>query len=208
MKRVSAGGLGALAFLVLLVAAFFAASPPGGNYKPSDISKYLTNGHRPAVIVAFYLMALAVVGLLSLLRRLHDTLSGARATVFWGLSVAGSAAILTGFALVCAVPVAQGVGGSAVVIPATTAFTFTEAGWVVMAGAGFVLVGLALLVLVLGPSTLPAWLRWSTLVGGFAFAAGMAWFPLPLAGLWLLVMGIWLLRSDRATAPEATAVTA
>jgi hypothetical protein len=205
MKRVSGGGIGALAFLALVIAGMVVASPPGGTYKASDVAKYLERGHRPAVIVAFYLIAVAAVGLLFLLRRLRDALDGSRATVFWGLSVAGGAAIVVGFGLVAAVPIAMGVGGKGVVIAPTVAFTIIETGWAVLAGAGFTLVGLALLTLTLGPSALPGWVRWTTLVGGLAFAAGMAWFPLPLVGIWLLVMGIWLVRTERSEAPETQA---
>lgn len=207
MKRISAGGAGALAFLVLLVVAMVIANPPGGKYTATDVTKYLRSGHRPAVIIGLYLMGLACVGLLFLLRRLRDAIVGPRATVFWGLSVAGAVGILAGFGLVASVPIAMGVGGSAVTIAPTVAYTIVEMGWSVLAGAGFLLVGLALLTFALGPTALPAWLRWSTLVGGLAFAAGLAWFPLPIVGLWLLVIGIWLLTSERGTAPETTAVS-
>jgi hypothetical protein len=208
MKRVSSGGLGALAFLVLVVAGVAIASPPGGTYKASDVAKYLERGHRPAVIIALYLVAIAAVGLLFLLHRLRDAIDGTRATVFWGLSIAGAAAIVAGFAVVAAVPIAMGVGGKGVVIAPTVAFTIAETGWALLAGAGFTLVGLALLTLTLAPSALPAWVRWTTLVGGLAFAAGMAWFPLPLVGIWLLVTGIWLLRTENSRAAEATAAVA
>jgi hypothetical protein len=73
----------------------------------------------------------------------------------------------------------------------------------VFAGAGFTLVGLALLTLTLGPSALPAWMRWTTLLGGLAFAAGLAWFPLLLVGVWLLVGAVWLLVSDRSSMRQA-----
>jgi hypothetical protein len=205
MKRVSSGGIGALAFLALVIVGVAVASPPGGTYKASDVAKYLERGHRPAVVVALYLVALAAVGLLFLLRRLRDALTGARATVFWALSVAGAAAIVAGFALIAAVPIAMGVGGKGVVIAPTVAFTIVETGWAVFAGGGFTLVGLALLTLALGPSALPAWVRWTTLVGGLAFAAGLAWFPLPVVGIWLLVIGGWLLVGERSRAPERSA---
>lgn len=208
MRRVSAGGLGALAFLVLVIVAVAVASPPGGTYKASDVATYLTRGHRPAVIAALYLVALAAVALLFLLRRLRDALEGQRAALFWGLSVAGAAAIVAGFALITAVPIAMGVGGKGVVIAPTVAFPIIETGWAVFAGAGFLLVGLALLTLTLGPSALPAWVRWTTLVGGLGFAAGLAWFPLPIVGLWLLLIGIWLLRSERSGASATSAVAA
>lgn len=208
MRRVSAGGLGALAFLVLVIVATAVASPPGGTYKASDVATYLTRGHRPAVIASLYLMGLAAVALLFLLRRLRDALQGQRAAVFWGLSIAGAAAIVAGFALITAVPIAMGVGGKGVVIAPTVAFTIIETGWAVFAGAGFLLVGLALLTLTLGPSVLPAWVRWTTLVGGLGFAAGLAWFPLPIVGIWLVLIGVWLLRSERSGASATSAVAA
>lgn len=205
MSRLSSGGIGALAFFVFVVVGIVLASPPGGTYKASDITTYLQRGHRPAVIAALYLVALAAVGLLLLLHRLRDALDGARATVFWALSIAGAASIVAGFGLVAGVPIAMGVGGKGVVIAPTVAYTIAETGWAVLAGVGFTFVGLALLTLTLGPSALPAWVRWTTLVGGLAFTAGMAWFPLPLVGIWLLMIGVWLLVSERSRAPETSA---
>jgi hypothetical protein len=208
MNRISSGGIGALAFFVLFVVGVMMAAPPGGTYKASDATKYLQSGHRPAVIAALYLVVLASAGLLFLLRRLHGAIEGARAQVFWALSVAGVTAIVAGFAVVAAVPIAEGVGGKDLMVSPAAAFTISEMGWAILAGAGFTLVGLALLTLVLGPSLLPAWVRWTTLAGAVGFAAGLAWFPLPLAGLWLLVTGVWLLRSDTSRAPEPATATA
>jgi hypothetical protein len=68
MKRVSGVGLGALAFLALLVVGVAVAGPPGGTYKASDCAKYLGDGHRRAVIMALYLVAIAAVGARLILR--------------------------------------------------------------------------------------------------------------------------------------------
>ncbi len=47
MKKVSSGGVGALAFLVLVVVAVFAANPPGGTYKASDVVEVPDEGSSP-----------------------------------------------------------------------------------------------------------------------------------------------------------------
>jgi hypothetical protein len=80
-------------------------------------------------------------------------------------------------------------------------------GYVVLS-AGAIMVGLALLTLVLGPSALPAWVRWFTLVGVIGGVTAPAFFPFALFFIWALVLGIWLLATDRETVPSAQAVSA
>jgi hypothetical protein len=58
-----------------------------------------------------------------------------------------------------------------------------------------------LIAFVIGARTLvPAWLRWSTLVGGLAAVVSLAFFPSVLVLLWGIVMGIWLLAEGREPA--------
>jgi hypothetical protein len=54
----------------------------------------------------------------------------------------------------------------------------------------------------------PSWVRWTTLVAGVAGLAAVAWFPLFLAYLWAIALGVWLLLSPtRYRVPEpATAL--
>lgn len=56
MRRATVlAGVGGIAFSVLTVVGIVLSEPPGGEYKESQVADYLSKGHRPVVIVAFYL---------------------------------------------------------------------------------------------------------------------------------------------------------
>jgi hypothetical protein len=188
-------GVGALAFAALTFVASIVANLPGGTYKASNVADFVKNGHRPLVFVSIYLFVLGVLGLVLLLARLRDVLGPGRAgSIFWALGVSSAGALLAGFVLATAVPLAMGYGGSKqVILDPKVTYVFSEAGWAVLAGAGATLLGLALLTLVVAKAALPSWLRWATLVGAVAALAGLAFFPLALVLIWSLVTGIWLL---------------
>jgi hypothetical protein len=197
IKRVSAAGVGALAFAVLTLVGVIIDDSPGGTYKASDVAKYLRHGHRPVIFVAMYLVFFGVVGLVLLLARLRDAmLEGSRRTVFWGLSIAGIGAWVAGYAIHMGVPVAMAYGGSGVSVTPTTTYVLNEAGYLVLT-AGAILIGLALLTFVLGPVAVPAWTRWFTLVGAVGALASPTFFFFALFFIWAIVMGLWLLVSER-----------
>lgn len=207
MKKVSVAGLGALAFAILVFVASMIDNGPGGTYKASDVATYLKSGHRPIVFVAFYMTLLGIVGLLLLLSRLRDAIGDERrARIFWALSVGGASAFAAGWAVHMAAPLAIGYGGSVSFAPQVT-YLFAVGGYVVLS-AGAIMIGLALLILVLGRVELPAWVRWFTLVGVIGGVTSPAFFPFGLFFIWALVMGIWLIATDRETVPSAQAVSA
>ena len=47
--------------------------------------------------------------------------------------------------------------------------------------------------------------RWATLVAGIAALAAYAWFPFFLFYIWAVVIGLWLLVSQRSRAPQPAA---
>jgi hypothetical protein len=202
-------GIGALAFAILPMIAFSIANPPGGNYSLSDITSYVTKGHRTDVFVSLYVILLSAVGLALLLARLRDSVEENRRPLFWGLGVSAVAAWMIGYALAAAVPVAMAFGGAGhVILTNPTIFTFTEAGFGVMFGAGGLVLGCALVVFAVGPVSEPAWVRWTTLVAGIAALAGLAWFPFFVVYVWSLLLGVRLLATARVRAPETRAQTA
>lgn len=207
MKRVSIAGLGALAFAILVFVASVIDSGPGGTYSTSDVTDYLKSGHRPIVFVALYMSLLGIVGLLFLLSRLRDAIvDESRARVFWALSVGGASAFVAGWALHAAAPLAIGYGGKVSFAPQVT-YLIAVGGYIVLS-AGAIMLGLALLTLVVGPVELPGWVRWFTLVGVIGGVTSPAFFPFGLFFIWALVMGIWLIATDRETAPSAQAISA
>jgi len=95
MRRSSLAGIGAIAFAVLTFVAVIIEHSPGGNYKTSNVEKFLKHGHRPVIFVATYMVYLGVVGLVFLLTRLRDSINDpTRSNAFWTLSVAGMPAWL------------------------------------------------------------------------------------------------------------------
>jgi hypothetical protein len=197
-RRSLVAGIGAIAFGVLPIVAFMVANPPGGNYKASDIADFIAKGHRPAVFVSVYLMLLSAVGLLLLLARLRESIgAGSRETLFWGFSVAAVAAWFVGYAIAISPSLALAFsGGKLHSLSAPVAYTFSEAGWAAMYGAGGLLLGCALLTFAAGAVTLPAWIRWTTLVAGIAALAAVAWFPFFLVYLWAIVVGVALVTIE------------
>ena len=184
------------------------ASPPGGNYKVSDVTSFLAKGHRPAVFVSMYLMVIAVVGLVLLLARLRTTIEGARETLFWGFSIASAAAWLAGYALVVATPAALAFSGgklTASAISPQMAYVFSEAGWAIMYGAGGLLLGVALVTFVIGRVAVPGWVRWATVLAAVCALAGLAWFPFFVVYLWAIVLGLWALVASPAEARRPVA---
>lgn len=207
-RETTAGGLGALAFGILTFVALLIASPPGGTYSTKDITNYLAKGHRAAVIVALYLLVVAIIGMLLMLWRMRDEIVGARSNVFWALGIASAACWIAGFAIVIAPATSLAFsGGKLTTLPGTLTYTIAEAGWAVAYGGGAILLGCALVTYALGPVAAPAWVRWTTLVAGIAAIASIAWFPQFLVYLWAIAIGVWTLVSRRSTAP-ATAATA
>jgi hypothetical protein len=203
MSRSWFAGLCGIAFAVLTFVGALIDSGPGGNYSASDVAKYLESGHRPVIFVASYMALLGVAALFVLLTWLRTRIGDAtQSSVFWGLSVAGVATFIAGWALHASVPIAIGYGGKGVTVGPTVTFVFTEGGYFVLS-AGAVLIGLALFMLVFGRVALPGWVRGITAVGGIGAVTSAAFFPFGLFFLWALAIGIWLLVAKPTPAGEA-----
>jgi hypothetical protein len=209
-RRSLVAGLGAIAFGVLPIVAFMVANPPGGDYKASDIASFIGKDHRPAVFVSVYIVLLSAVGLLVLLARLRESIVGeSRPAVFWGFGIGAVAAWLAGYALVITPSLALAFsGGHLDTLSAPIAYTISEAGWAVMFGGAGLLLGCALLTFAIGTVTVPAWMRWATLVAGIAGLAALAWFPFFLVYLWAIVIGVGLIVLERRRAPQPAAAPA
>jgi hypothetical protein len=187
-------GIGAIAFSVSTVAALVVANPPGGNYSASNVTDYLAKGHRIAVIVVVQLALLGVVGLVYLLAHLRHLLAaGPARSTFWGTGIAAAGAFAVGWAFVVGQVVAHWEGGSAIVIPLAVTYLISVIGVALIYGAGAILLGCALIVLVLNArGLLPSWLRWLTLVAGIAGIGGLAFFTFYVLMLWGIIVGLWL----------------
>jgi hypothetical protein len=198
-RRPVLAGVGGIAFSVLTIVALFLANPPGGTYKASDAAKYVRGGHHAAVFVSVYLVTLAIFGLVFLLAYLRDVVlggpDGARVRrVFWGTGLAAAACLAVGWGIAFGDAIAHAYGGKSVVVAPVLTYLVSEVGAAIIWGPGGILLGIALITLMLGSrTTLPAWLRWSTLVAGLGGFASAAFFPSALLILWGIAIGVWLL---------------
>ena len=200
-RRSRVAAIGAIAFGVLPIVAFAISNPPGGNYKPSDIADFIASGHRPAVFVSVYVVLLSAIGLLLLLARLRDSVVGeSRPSLFWGFGVGAVTAWLAGYALAVTPALALAFSGGKL-------DTLSEAGWAVMYGGGGLLLGCALVTFAVGTVTVPAWMRWATLVAGIAALAALAWFPFFLVYIWAIAIGVGLIVAEARRAPQTAAAT-
>jgi len=205
-SRSALAGIGSIGFSVLTFVGLLVSNPPGGTYKASDAVKYVSKGHHFAVFASVYILLLAVLGLFLLLAYMRDLLSGAPngerlARLFWGLGIGAATSFAVGWSIVLGDAVAHAFGGSVVVIDPAVTYLAPELGFAAVFGPGAILLGFALIAFVIGARTLvPAWLRWSTLVGGLAAVVSLAFFPSVLVLLWGIVMGIWLLAAGREPA--------
>jgi hypothetical protein len=207
-------GIGGIAFGVLTLVSTTVSKAPGGGFKPSDAADYLARGHRVVAILSAYLGWIGVLGLICLLARLRELLTAddqwAR-NVFWGTGLAGAASFAVGWGVIGGQVVAHteagGSGGTPISIAPDVTYLLSEVGVVFIFGSGATMLGLALIALMIGSrGTLPAWLRWSTLVAGLCGVAGLAFFPFFLLMLWAIVLGVWLLVGARsATAADPAA---
>jgi hypothetical protein len=197
-------GIGGIAFGILLFVALVIAGPPGGEYSAEDVANYLDDDRRARVAISLYLGIAAVAGLVALLSGLRDSMAAGReqwTRIFWGCGIAAAAAFAIGLALLVTPPLSLAIGGGEAAEPETT-YLVTQAGWLVALGAGGLLLGAALVVLMLeSGGVLPAWVRWFTLVAGVLGLASTAYFPFFFLLIWGVVIGVWLLTTGRAPAP-------
>ena len=200
-------GAGAISAAVLTVLALVVSSPPGGSYSLKDMADYVAKSHRPEIFIALYLGLLSVVALLFMVSAMRE-LAGdeprrRRAMeLSWMAGIASAAALAIGWGVELVVPGSRALGG-AKPIPAPVAYTFTQTGDVLIFGAGFFLLGCALVGFAIGVhSAAPAWWRWVAAVAGVAGIASAAFFPSFILALLLLALGIGLV-AHKSTSEEA-----
>ena len=196
-------GVGGIVFAALWLACAAVSAAPGGSYSASDVADYVAKDHRVSVFIALVLGLLSVLGLLLLLVGLRERVGGDSflANVCSGTSLVAVTSFAVGWVTALAVPLAMAYGGSSVVIDPKVTFVIAEVGWSVMFGVGGTFLGLTLIALMIGSrQSLPAWLRWFTLVVGVLGLGSLAWIPFFALLLWGLVVGLWLIAAGRAGA--------
>jgi hypothetical protein len=201
-------GVGGIVFTAALVVGFTFFGPRGGYYSASSMSNFIGQSSTN-MIVSIYLFGASIIGLLLLMAYLTETLmsGGSRVRFTWGASTMAAGSFLAGWSLYFA-PFMSVLSGGPAIDPAM-AYTFVNAGFVVLFGAGGMLLGIALLTLAMWGSAAPTWVRaLNALVGLSAFLAwafllaskwsASQWLPVPfyVVLLWGFVIGVWLLVSS------------
>lgn len=207
-------GLGGIAFAVCLVVGFTFFGPRGGFYAASAMANFIGQSSTN-VIVSIYLVAVSIIGLLVLLAYLSETFVGVglHNRITWGAGLLAGGSFLIGWSLYFA-PFTSVISGGPAIDPAI-AYTFINTGFVVLFGAGGMLLGIALLMLATFGRAAPLWVRaLSGLAGLSAFLSwafilaskwsANQWLPVPfyVVILWGMVIGVWLLVSSRRHDPK------
>jgi hypothetical protein len=164
-------GIGGVAFAACLVVGFTFFGPRGGFYSAAGVTNFV--GQSSAnIVVSFYLFTVSIIGFILLMAYLSETYLGRGrfARVAWGTSLVTAASLLIGWALYFA-PSTSVISGGPPIDPAIR-YTFLNAGFVVLFGAGGILLGIALLTLAIGGNAAPMWVRaFSGLAGTSALSS-------------------------------------
>jgi len=185
-------GLGLLAYAIGTPVAFLGIGAPGGDYDDSMITTYVSGGHRVTAVAMAYLGAIAALGLLPFAARMRSELRSG-GDVFWGLTVAGVAASVFGWALAGGIPVVFAEGGAPVAGMAhDVVYALSSLSMLVAVPASAFLVGSAALVLA-ARAPLPGAIRVVAVVGGVAGMVAGFFFPVFLFWLAAIVLGAWML---------------
>jgi hypothetical protein len=204
-------GIGALGFAVLTILALAVANPPGGSYSLKDITNYTAKSHRPAAFVSVYLALIGVIALLLMLSALRELAGDSprqkrAAQIFWSAGLAAAAVLAVGWCIELLIPLSRALGGAKPIAP-QVAYEFTQAGTVIIWGAGFFLLGCSLIAFAFASATIPAWWRWIAAIGGVTGILSTAFFPSFILALCVVVLGVGLLvhrGTATTTAAQAT----
>ena len=139
-------GLGLLAYGIGTSVAFMSIDAAGGDYDDGVVTAYMSSDHRITAFALAYLGAFATLGLLPFASRMRSELRSG-GDLFWGLTVAGTAAAVIGWFLLGGIAVVFAEGGSALTaLPHTVMYALSELSILVTVGASAFLVGSAALV--------------------------------------------------------------
>jgi len=194
-------------FAAALVVGFTFFGPRGGSYAASSMSNFIGQSST-SMITSIYLFGASIIGLLLLMAYMTETFmsGGSHIRFTWGASTLAAGSFLIGWSLYFT-PFTSVISGGPAIDPAI-AYTFINAGFVVLFGAGGILLGIALLTLAIWGNAAPSWVRAVNGLGGLSAFLSWAfilaskwsasqWLPVPfyIVLLWAMVIGIWLLAS-------------
>jgi hypothetical protein len=202
-------GLGLLAYGIGTPVAFMSIDAPGGDYEDAIVTSYTASSHWVPAFALAYLGAFAALGLLVFAARMRTALRSG-GDLFWGLTVAGTAAAVVGWFLLGGIAVVYAEGGAELAaLPHPVVYALGELGVLVTVCASSFLAGSAALVYA-ARASLPTAIRIAATVAGICGLLAAFYFPLFLFWLALIAFGVGTLvtgaRAARAVQPEPQSV--
>ncbi len=195
-------GLGGIAYVVLSIAGVilaFGGNPSGLDVDPATVQTYFADsGHRDQVAVGWILIVLGVFFFLWFLSSLRQRLRRLDPGGFWtNLALIGgiiyAALTLASISIISAIKTMSDDTFRHTVYPELI-HAADDVGYVMLAtggiGAGAMMIAASIAALRAG--VLPAWLGWIGAAAGVLALGSIAFFPLFLIALWLLVAGVLL----------------
>jgi hypothetical protein len=204
------GGIAAIAFAVLFVVGFLLVSdtPEGDESNAQWLRYYADSDNRRMIVIGAFVLALAAVAFLVFLGVLRERLRNTGSGLEW----VGTTAFASGLVFVAMLAVATlGTGSAAasvefgdspLVRDADVLRTFESLGFGALVLFGAASAGLLILTSSVAASRgalLPRWLVVTGyVVGVIVILGGLFFIPLALFVLWMIAVGIVLLRSPGA----------
>ena len=202
-------------FVVLMVAGFLIAgdSPDSGDSN-QKITAYLTkNSNQTKNIVAFFVLLLAMLALITFFAALRDRLvlvagDGVRSSLAYGAGLVSSAFLFLAIAIFIS-PIILADDASKIPVDPSVYRITQDLGYMVWVGSTVIgaLVVWATSAVALATGILPRWFAWAGIVAGVVCLFGVFFFPIFVYWLWILVASI-LLMLRPVPAPVAAPATA
>jgi len=211
-KGLLAGGIAAIVFAVLFVVGFLLTTdtPEGDESNRAWVRHFADSDNRRTIVIGVILLALAAVAFLIFLGALRERLRAAVPGAEWLSTVAFASgvvfvAMIAVFSVgVGAIPAGIEFGDNPVVTNADVIRSLDSLGFGAMLLFGAASAGLLIITtsIVSGRAALlPRWLVVTGyVVGVIVLLGGLLFLPLALFVLWMLAIGIVMLRGSRATA--------
>jgi hypothetical protein len=207
-----AGGIAAIVFAVLFVVGFLFVSdtPEGDESNLKWIRYYADSDNRRMIIIGAIVLALAAVAFLVFLGVLRERLRNAAPGAEWvGTTAFASGLLFVAMLAVAALGTASvsasvEFGDAPVVRDADVLRTFESLGVGALVLFGAAAAGLLIITSSVAGARAGLQPRWLVVtgyvVGVIVLVGGLLFFPLALFVLWMLAMGIVMLRGSSATA--------
>jgi hypothetical protein len=202
--------LAGAAFVVLIVVGFLiAGSSPDSSDSNQKIVDYLTkDSNQTKNIVAFFLLLVAMLFLITFIAALRDRLvlaagDGLHSSLAYGAGLVSSAFLFLAIAIFIS-PIILADDASKIPVDPSTYRITQDLGYIVWVASTVIgaLVIWATSAAALATGILPRWFAWFGVVAGIVCLFGVFFFPIFVYWLWILIASILLLRSP-VTAPAA-----